>query len=121
MPDALAKKLLASVAELAWYQYAPPWVAFVPLFSCTFTDAPPAKPCSASLALVATFTFWMASIEGTTDWALVLQKFSAFTPSILTVLALVPVPLNEKVIDLEGLLVPPVSCPAGGVVPGTNS
>ena len=70
-----------------------------------------------SEALVATFTFWIASIDGTYDCAARLHGFSALTPSMRTVAPLLPVPLKAKVMPFEGLLVPPLNCPPGGVVP----
>ena len=41
--------------------------------------------------------------------------FIALTPSIRTCAALRPCPLKENCIDFEGLLVPPLSCPLGGI------
>src|SRR5215467_8284215 len=56
----------------------------------------------------------MASMDGTKDCADRFHGFRALTPSMRTVAAAVPVPLNENVIPLDGLLVPPLSCPPGG-------
>jgi hypothetical protein len=46
------------------YSKADPRSVFVPLLICTFTDAPPAIPCSASKLFVTTFTVSIASIAG---------------------------------------------------------
>ena len=46
------------------YSNAEPCSVFVPLLICTFTDAPPAMPCSASKLLVTTLTVSIASMAG---------------------------------------------------------
>src|SRR5260370_35795057 len=120
IPARFEKKLFASNLETILYSYHPPCVSFEPLLSITFTEAPPASPCSESLALVATLTFWMASMEGTMACALVFQGFRALIPSMRTAAPAVPVPLNANVMDLEGLLGQPASWPAGGAVPGSS-
>src|SRR5215472_2300032 len=119
-PLALEKKLLAWKKLSMLYAYAAPCVWLDPDLSITFTDAPPASPCSASVALVATLTFSMASMEGTKVVWYGCQGFMALTPSIRTAAPLMPVPLKANSIDFDGLFVPPASCPLGGVAPGTN-
>ena len=88
------------------------------LFRVELPDPP--SPCSASVALVATLTFSIASTEGTNVVWYTCHGFIALTPSIRTVAALMPVPLNANSIDFDGLFVPPANCPLGGVAPGTS-
>ena len=53
-----------AVLSCVRYSNAEPCSVFVPLLICTFTDAPPAIPCSASKLLVTTLTVSIASMAG---------------------------------------------------------
>src|SRR5271154_4244401 len=93
---------------------------FEPLFNSTVTEGPPESPCSASGVLVTTLTLCIASTEGTKVVYCWTQGLVALTPSMRTLGPWVPVPLAANCMDLEGLFVPPASCPPGGTTPGTR-
>ena len=63
----MAKKSRARVAFTMLYSNRAPCVSFDPPLSLTFTEAPPACPCSASGLFVTTLTSSTASIDGTNE------------------------------------------------------